>query len=67
MQRVAEYLHTKAPTIKTRWFEDRDTMAQEVLEAIRPRDAIMVKASRYFELEHIADAIKLRFVEVGRQ
>ncbi|NLK01594.1 MAG: UDP-N-acetylmuramoyl-tripeptide--D-alanyl-D-alanine ligase [Clostridiaceae bacterium] len=61
MQRVAEYLHTKAPTIKTRWFEDRDTMAQEVLEAIRPRDAIMVKASRYFELEHIADAIKLRF------
>lgn len=61
MQRIAEYLHTKAPTIKTRWFEDRDTMGQELLEAIHPGDAIMVKGSHYFELDRIAEVIKLRF------
>ncbi|NLB10674.1 MAG: UDP-N-acetylmuramoyl-tripeptide--D-alanyl-D-alanine ligase [Clostridiaceae bacterium] len=61
MRNVKDYIMSNAPDIKTSWYSNRDDLESAVLNSIQAGDTIMVKGSRFFELEHTADLIREKY------
>lgn len=59
-KRTIDRLAKQASGIKSRWFENADSLAEELVRCVEPGDAILFKGSRGMRVENVLEILEQR-------